>query len=354
MKIERGDFGKLSDGSAVEAFHLTNKNGIYVRVLSFGGIMDRVEAPDRDGVKRNLVCGFDTLERYEAKHPFFGAMVGRFANRISGATFELDGTRYELAANDRTGLTEDEAPKNHLHGGRLGFDKRVWDAEPYQRDGAAGVVFTRVSPDGEEGYPGALSVAVRYELDEDNTITIDYEATTDKATPINLTNHGYWNLSGAGSGKIYDHVVSIACPKYLVVDEYSIPTGEIREVAGTPFDFRSPKRIGNDIDQVGIGFDHCFVRDDPNGRMEPIARVVDPTSGRVLEVRSTKPAIQFYTGNKLNSVKGADGAVFDKHGAFCLETQYYPDAVNKPNFPTAVLSPGETYKHTTTHTLAVE
>jgi aldose 1-epimerase len=267
--------------------------------------------------------------------------VGRFANRIAAGEFELDGSRYTLACNEKD--------RNHLHGGTVGFDKRVWSAEEIRKHDTVAVRFSYTSPDGEEGYPGELRVTVTYSLNEENELTFDYRAETTKPTPINLTNHTYWNLSGPGSGTIYDHLLSLDCSRYLPANEQLIPTGEILPVEGTPLDFRKQKAIGRDIDRLPVGYDHCFVADREGEGLASIAHVFAPASGRGMELSTTKPAIQLYTGNFLDGIHGANGAVFDKHTALCLETELYPDAMNHPEFPSAVLRPGEIYAHTTVH-----
>jgi aldose 1-epimerase len=354
MNAQRSSFGALSDGTPVDKIELTNGNGLRVRFLTYGGILSRIEMPDRDGHVDNILCGFNSIDRYEAGHPYFGPLVGRFANRIGGASFTVDGKTYHVSANDIYGVPKGQAPKHHLHGGNIGYDKRIWGAETFEDAGCSGVVFTLESPDGEEGYPGNVSISVRCSLADDNTIELDYRATTDKATPLSLTNHAYWNLRGAGSGPILEQELTLPCPKYLVVDTELIPTGEIREVAGSPMDFREPKLIGLDIDKVPGGYDHCYCKENPESGLTPIARLQDPYTGRTLEVQTTMPAVQFYSGNFLEGVDGADGKVYEKHGALCLETQHYPDAMNHDNFPSAITRPGESYHHVTTYALSVE
>jgi aldose 1-epimerase len=266
------------------------------------------------------------------------------ANRIGGASFSIDGKTYTLAANDG------DPPRNHLHGGDVGFDKRVWSAVIFDDGDSAGVNLTLRSPDGEEGYPGNLDVAVRYRLTDDGELSFAYTAVTDAATPINLTNHAYWNLAGPGSGPIHDQVLTLHCPKYLVVDDGLIPTGEIAEVAATPMDFTRGKAMGADMADVPGGYDHCFIADDLSDAEKVIATVADPVSGRAMEIRTTKPAVQLYGGNFLDgTIVGKGGIRYDKHGGFCLETQFYPDSVHHENFPSTILRPGETYSHVTTH-----
>jgi aldose 1-epimerase len=341
MELRRDSYGTTPEGDQVDIFTLNSPAGISASVISYGCILTSLQVPGRNGETGEITLGFDKLQGYLGRHPYLGALVGRFANRIAGGSFELDGKQYTLARNEK-GM-------NHLHGGTVGFDKRIWKAEELRQNDTVGVRFFYTSPDGEEGYPGNLTATVTYTLNEKNELLFDYRAETDRATPINLTNHAYWNLSGAGSGPIYDHVLSLDCCRYLPVDEQLIPTGEIRPVEGTPLDFRRPKPIGRDIDQLPIGYDHCFVADKKGAEAARIARLYDPRSGRGMEIFTTKPAIQLYTGNLLEGTRGAGGAVFDKHTAVCLETESFPDAVHHPEFPSAVLRPGELYHHTTVH-----
>ena len=342
MTISTREFGRL-DGQPIVEYTLTNGAGVSVRVMSFGAIVTSVETPDRTGRPAEITLGFDSFDSYLAGHPFFGAVAGRFANRIARGRFTLNGTEYRLAVNDGP---------NHLHGGLRGFDKQVYAADIDGEQNAGRVIFTRTSPDGEEGYPGKLDVEIAYVLSEANELRIEYTAHTTRPTPINLTNHAYWNLESGGS--ITDHRLELLCDAYLPVDDTQIPTGEIREVAATPFDFRTPKRIGDEIDDVG-GYDHCFVisgKPDASG-LRTAARLIAPSSGRVMELSTTKPAVQFYTGNKLTGLATRIGKAHART-ALCLETQYYPDAVNHPNFPSAILSPGETYRHTTVYRFSTE
>ena len=341
MELHRQPYGTTKEGTEVDIFTLKNSRDLTVRAITYGCIISSVLAPDRKGNTGELTLGFDTLEGYLGRHPYFGALVGRFANRIAAGRFELEGKQYTLACNEKG--------RNHLHGGKVGFDKRVWKAEELREKDAVGVRFSYTSPDGEEGYPGELEVAVTYSLNEANELILDYRAETTRATPINLTNHTYWNLSGPGSGTIYDHLLSLNCSHYLPVNEQLISTGEVLPVEGTPLDFLKEKAIGRDIDRLPIGYDHCFVADREGEGLASIARVMDPASGRGFELATTKPAVQFYTGNFLDGIPGAGGKVFNKHTALCLETEYYPDAVNHPEFPSAILHPGETYAHTTVH-----
>ncbi len=335
--IENKEFGKTADGKEVRLFTFRNKNGVVVKLTNYGGIITEIHAPDRTGKLGNVVCGFDNLERYLKGHPFFGAVAGRVANRIAKGKFKLDGKEYTLAINNGP---------NHLHGGLKGFDKQVWNAEVLPNQS---VKMTYVSKDGEEGYPGNLNVTMVYSLDDDNALRIDYSATTDKATPINLTNHSYFNL--AGSGTIFDHLVYLNADQYTKVDDTLIPTGEIASVKGTALDFTTPRSIGERAMQTGLkppGYDHNFVLNEQGRGLRLAARVTDPKSGRTMEVSTTEPGVQLYTANHFNgSVEGAGGVTYPQHGAFCLETQHYPDAINHPSFPSPILRPGGEYKTTT-------
>ena len=341
--VTREPLGKTSDGTAVDVFTLTNKHGVQVRVISYGAIVTSIRVPDRNGTFADVVHGFDTLDGYLKTHPYFGAVVGRYGNRIGRAQFTVDGRTYKLAANNGP---------NHLHGGVRGFDKFVWQAEPLP--GGVGVAFSRTSPDGEEGYPGAVTVRVVYTLTEANDLSVEYRATSDKATPINLTNHSYFNLSGHDSGDILGHELTIHADRYTPVDSTLIPTGELAPVDGTPFDFRKPMAVGARINQshpqlkFGRGYDHNFVLTRQGEGLQPAARVHDPRSGRLLDVATTEPGVQFYTGNFLDgSVKGKGGAVYKHRSALCLETQHYPDSPNKPEFPSTILKPGAEYRSQT-------
>ena len=337
VMIETKDFGKTADGIPVKLFVLKNSAGMTVKVMNYGGIITEVHTPDRNGKMGNVVLGFDNVERYLQGHPFFGAIAGRVANRIANGKFTLDGATYSLAINNGA---------NHLHGGLKGFDKKVWDTLVLP-DG--GVQMSIVSPDGEEGYPGTLRVSVTYRLTEKNEIRIDYEATTDKATPINLTNHSYFNL--AGQGDVLGHVLRLNADHATAVDEGLIPTGEIVSVKGTPLDFTTPHSLGERYEQTGLtppGYDHNFVVNNPGAGLRLAAVMVEPVSGRTLEVDTTEPGIQLYTGNFLDgTVVGTGGVKYPKRGGFCLETQHYPDSINHPNFPTVVLRPGNTWRSTT-------
>ena len=341
--VRRDAFGKTKQGEAVERFTLTNRAGVEVSAISYGAIITSIRVPDRKGAAADVALGFDTLEGYLGDHPFFGTVVGRYGNRIANARFTLGGRTYQLAANNGP---------NHLHGGVRGFDKYVWAAAPI--DGVNGVAFTRTSPDGEEGYPGTLQVRVSYVLTEANELVIEYQATTDKATPVNLTQHTYFNLAGHGAGPVADHELMIDADRYTPVDESLVPTGVLAPVAGTPLDFRRPTRVGARIDapdeqiRFGRGYDHNFVLNRRGNDLHLAARVVEPKSGRSLEVSTTEPGVQFYTGNFLDgTIKGKGGSAYVRRGGLCLETQHFPDSPNQPAFPTTILEPGATYRSKT-------
>ncbi len=344
MDINSRPFGELADGKAVQLFTLVNDNGIEVGILDYGGTIVSLVTPDRDGSVDDIVLGFDNLDQYLSESPFFGCLVGRFADRIAGGKFRLDGASYALAQNDGD---------NHLHGGNVGFDKVVWDAEAALEDGIAVLKLGYVSEDGEEGYPGTLSVVVTYSLDNENKLGINYKATTDAATILNLTNHSYFNLSCEGD--ILDHVLTLYVDGFTPIDETLIPIGEVRSLDGSPLDFRQPtvigERINGDDEQLvlGGGYDHNFVlHTDGWGELRKAATVTEPASGRMMNVYTTQPGIQFYAGNMMpESLVGKGGKVYPRRGGLCLETQHFPDSPNQPNFPTAVLRPGEEYDQTT-------
>ena len=335
MSANKESFGKTPDGKMVEIYTLTNTSGIKARITSFGAILVSLEVPDKDGKLADITLGFDKLDGYLGVHPYFGAIVGRYANRIGKAAFKLDGVEYKLAANNDV---------NHLHGGIKGFDKVVWRLEDLGVNGAgAAVKLSYISEDGEEGYPGNLACSVIYTLTEDDKLQISYEAETDKKTVVNLTNHSYFNLAGQGTCDILGHELMINADKYTVVDEGLIPTGENRAVKDTPMDFTTPMTIGSRIGQVEGGYDHNYVLNS-GGTPALAAKVYEPTSGRVMEVHTDQPGVQFYTGNFLDgSVTGKDGKVYQKNYGFCLETQHFPDSPNKPDFPSVVLFPGQKY-----------
>uniref|UniRef100_A0A7C2NXH0 Aldose 1-epimerase n=1 Tax=Schlesneria paludicola TaxID=360056 RepID=A0A7C2NXH0_9PLAN len=346
LTVQSEPFGETPSGEAIVHYSLTNRNGVRVGLINLGATVTAVEVPDRNGQRANVNLRFDDLAGYLENKPFFGGICGRYANRIANGKFTLDGKEYTLAANNGP---------HHLHGGLEGFNKKVWKHAEVSTADAAGVRFTYVSPDGEEGYPGNLTVQVTYTLNDANELRIDYEATTDQATVLNLTNHCYWNLSGdQGAGTILDHELTLACDRYLPVDEGSIPTGELAPVAGTPMDFLTPHKIGERIGQTvngAGGYDHCYVVNGTIGELRPAAKIVEPQSGRVMEIETTEPGIQFYTGNHLKGTPETGNAVM--HGAFCLEAQHFPDSPNRPEYPTTVLKPGEVYRQTTVHRFSV-
>ena len=346
MDIQREIFGRLPDGTAVEIFTLTNGKGIKTRIMTYGATVVSLEVPDRSGNPADICLGHDALAGYLERNtnPYFGSIIGRYGNRIAKGQFTLDGAAYQLAKNNG---------ENSLHGGLRGFDAVIWEAESIKEATAVGVKFTYLSRDGEEGYPGNLKVAVTYMLTDQNELKIGYEAITDKATPVNLTNHAYFNLAGQGEGDILGHELMLNADAFTAVDAALIPTGEIRAVTGTPWDFTTPKAIGADIALVEGGYDHNFVLRGGGGPLELAARVHEPGSGRVMEIWTTEPGIQFYTGNFLDGmITGKGGKVYKKHFGFCLETQHFPDSPNKPNFPSTILRPGETYNSLTVHKFA--
>jgi len=335
-------FGHLSDGRAAHLYTLTNTAGLVAKITDWGGIVTELHTPDRHGEPGDVVLGFDSLAPYDAKHPFFGALVGRVGNRVANARFRLDGVDYRLAANDGP---------HSLHGGLRGFDKQLWSAEGAVTDRGPALRLGYVSRDGEEGYPGTLRVKVTYTLTDAGALEIEYRAETDRRTPVNLTNHSYFNL--AGSGLILDHELTIMARSYTPVDATLIPTGDIAPVAGTPLDFTLPTPIGARLAAVGgepVGYDHNFVLPSPGAEPALIARVHEPTTGRVMEVETTEPGVQFYSGNFLDgTVIGKGGVAYARHAGFCLETQHYPDSVNQPTFPSVILSPGAEYRQVTVY-----
>jgi aldose 1-epimerase len=371
MGLSKQPYGKLADGTEVDLYTLVNAHGMKVQVMTLGATITSVEVPDRSGKLANVTLHRDSLAGYtETKDgkpttPFFGCIAGRYANRIAAGRFTLDGKEYKLATNNGP---------NHLHGGVRGFDKAVWkartslsvtyipsgrtvrgwdvtDLEAPEAQGARarGVTLSYVSRDGEEGYPGTLTVKLTYTLSDENELWMEYEATTDKPTVLNLTNHAYWNLAGAGSGDVLGHELLINADRYLPVDDTLIPLGQPKPVAGTAMDFTKPKPIGRDMARVEGGYDHCYLLNKKDFEMSLCARAVEPTSGRVMEVSTTQPGVQFYTGNFLDGSVSGDGKPYQRHDGFCLETQHYPDSPNRPDYPTTVLRPGETYKHATVY-----
>lgn len=347
MSSQKTPFGKTADGVEVNLYTLTNAKGTVLKMTNFGAIVVSLEVPDRNGKLANVNMGFAKLDGFLGKNPYFGATVGRYCNRIAGGKFTLDGKPYTLATNDNG--------KNHLHGGNVGFNKVVWNAEPFENQSGVGLKFTYLSKDGEEGYPGNLKVTAVYTLTNDNELAIEFTATTDKATPVNLTNHCYWNLAGAGSGTIRNHELTINADKYLPVDAGLIPTGEVANVAGTPLDFSKPAKIGARLDQIKadpVGYDHCFVLRGEAGKLRLAAKVKDPASGRVMEIHTTQPALQFYSGNFLDGKPENNG--YKQYDGFCLETQHYPDSPNHADFPNTILRPGETFHEKTVHKFSAE
>jgi len=338
--IAQSAFGTMPDGTAVGLYTLTNAGGLVCKVINYGAAITELDVPDRTGRLGDVVLGFDNLPQYINDSPCFGAVVGRVANRIAKGRFAVDGKAYALAIND---------PPNTLHGGLRGFDKVVWNAEAAESPDGPSVVFHHVSPDGDEGFPGALSVRMTYTLTNGNELRIDYEATTDKATPVNLTNHSYFNL--ACTGDVLGHVLRLKARKYTPTDAGLIPTGEIADVAGGPLDFTKPKPIGRDLKKIpgGLrGYDHNFVIDGGGHELVLAARVYEPVTGRAMEVSTDQPGVQLYTSNSFDgTLVGKRGAAYPLHAAFCLETQHYADSVNEPGFPTTLLRPGETFRSTT-------
>ncbi len=348
MSIEKGPFGQTPDGQEVKIITMTSPNGLRAKVITYGGILVSLEVPDKKGKLGDVVLGFDNLDDYVKKNPYFGAIAGRYANRIAKGKFVLDGVEYTLATNNGP---------NHLHGGIKGFDKVVWKIEDTTATGDEAIVkLSYHSKDGEEGYPGNLDCTVTYTLTNDDRLKFSYEATTDKPTVLNLTNHSYWNLAGQGSSDILGHELMIDADRYTPVDEGLIPTGELKSVKDSPMDFTKAMTIGSRIKEIDIGgYDHNYVLNSSAGKLALCARAYEPTSGRVMEIHTTEPGVQLYTGNFLDgSLVGKDGKAYKKHYAFCLETQHFPDSPNKPDFPSVALRPGEKYETTTVHKFSVK
>lgn len=349
--VSSSPFGHLDDGREVTLYTLQGKSGLRAEIMDYGGTLVRLLAPDRQGRLADVVLGFDHVADYPTKSPYFGALIGRVGNRIAHGSFTLDGKTYTLPTNN--------TPGGHpctLHGGTLGFDKVFWHAEPAERDGEPALKLDYTSRDGEDGFPGNLKVEVVYSLTKDHGLRIDYTATTDQPTPVNLTNHSYFNLKGEGTGTILDHQLTIHARRYTPVDAGLIPTGELAPVAGTPFDFTTPHAIGERIGQetpqlaYGHGYDHNFVLDAASGTLALAASVYEATSGRVLEVLTTEPGLQFYSGNFLNgTLTGKRGKLYEFRSAFALESQHFPDSVHHPEFPNTLLQPGQTYRSTTVY-----
>jgi aldose 1-epimerase len=343
--VESVAWGKTAAGEEVKLFTLRNANGMEAKITNWGGYIVSLKVADKKGQFADVVLGFDSLEGYLAKNPFFGCITGRYANRIGGAKFKIDGVDHHVTAN---------SGKNHIHGGKLGFDKKLWNAKEI----TDGVELSYTSADGEEGFPGELKCTVSYTLTQENGLRIDYKATTNKPTVVNLTNHAYFNLSGEGSGDILSHELTIPTDQITATDDDLITTGEIVSIKGTPLDFTTPhaigERIGADYKPLvqGIGYDHNYVL--AGSGIKPAAIAKDPRSGRVMTVRTTEPGVQLYTGNHLKGVNGKGGHVYQKRHGFCLETQHYPDSPNKPEFPSVILRPGETFQSTTIYQFSAE
>jgi len=345
MKIKKYEFGILSRGQSIHLYVLKS-DSLIATLTDYGAILTSVLLPKSRNEWDDVILGFSTLTGYTEKHPYFGATIGRYANRIANGRFSLDGREYKLECND--GM-------NHLHGGLKGFDKAIWETETWEDRRSVNVRFFKRSPDGDQGYPGNLDVEVVFSLSSDNSIKITYEARTDAPTPLNLTNHSYFNLKGEGNGTILDHEVQLFCPKYVPVNADLIPTGALKDVAGTPFDFTARKPIGRDIAKTDGGYDHCFAIDRANcaeSEESICAEVFEPLTKRTLRTKTTLPGVQFYTGNFLKGIKGKEGSIYDKHAGFCLETGFFPDTPNHINFPECVLKPGEVYKHSTTYSFS--
>ena len=342
MSITKNLMGKTSEGVGVDLYTLTNANGLRVKVMTYGATITSVEVPDRNGKIENITLSLDSLDDYLKGHPCLGSTIGRFANRIAKGKFSIDGREYTLATNNGP---------NHLHGGNRGYASVVWKAEPVESDNSVGVAFTYESADGEEGYPGNLTVNVIYSLTNDNELRMAYFAATDKPTVVNLTNHAYWNLAGGGSGDILGHEVTLNADRFLPADAGLIPLGRAKSVKGTPFDFTQPKTIGAQIDQTAGGYDLCYVLNEEAGEKGPslAVRVVEPKSGRAMEVYTTEPGIQLFSGSCLNGSLRMGGRPLEKFYGLCFEAQHYPDSPNQPSFPTTLLRPGEKYEQMTIH-----
>lgn len=349
MKINQSPFGTTPDGQKVELYTLANSRGAVAKITNYGATLTELHMPDRNGNLADVVLGFDTLEGYLGEdNPFFGTNAGRVANRIAKGRFVLDGRHYTLATNNET---------NHLHGGVKGFDKVVWTAEPQATSKGPGLKLTYRSRDGEEGYPGNLETTIVYTLTNDNELLVEMSAVTDAPTIVNIAHHTYWNLGGHKSGDVLGHTLKLHADRYTPADDTLIPTGEIAAVKGSPFDFTAPKPLGKDIaafkvesqKQTGGGYDVNFVLNDASPKLHPCAVLTDPKSGRTMEILTTDPGVQLYTGNWMEGIKGKAGAVYNQHHGVCLETQKFPDAINHPNFPSIVLRPGQVYKHAMVH-----
>lgn len=341
MDAKKEPFGSLPDGTAVDMYTLTNDKGIRARLMTYGATLVSLEVPDIHGQLGDIVLGYDNLDGYIKNSPYFGSIVGRYGNRIAKGRFTLNGITYKLATNNG---------ENHLHGGVKGFDKVVWNGEPVKEPNTVGVKFSYLSKDGEEGYPGNLNCIVIYALTNENELKISYEAETDKPTPVNLTHHSYFNLAGQGNGDILGHALMLSADRYTPVDDGLIPTGELRPVKDSAMDFTTARTIGSRIEQVTGGYDHNYVLNRGDGALAQAAQVYEPATGRVMEILTTEPGIQFYSGNFLDgTITGKQGKVYLKHYGFCLETQHFPDSPNKPDFPSTILNPGQTYESLTIH-----
>jgi aldose 1-epimerase len=350
-RLTEGLFGTAPDGQPLKLITLRNQAGIEIRVSTYGGTILSLKTPDRAGTSDDIVLGFDTMPPYFDKSPYFGCLIGRYCNRIARGKFTLDGKTYTLATNNGP---------NHLHGGKVGWDKVVWRSEPFQNTSGVGVKLSYTSKDGEEGYPGAVVADVTYTLTDKNELVVDYHATTDNPTIINLTQHSYFNMAGAKANDILGHELTINADRYTPVDATLIPTGDLAPVEGTPFDFRTPTRIGariNDANEQlkrGLGYDHNYVVKREDTALALAARVVEPVTGRTMEITTTEPGIQFYSGNFLDgTITGKGGRVYGHRSGFCLETQHYPDSPNHPAFPSTTLRPGEEYRSKTVFTFGV-
>ncbi len=336
QQIQTTHFGKMEDGRDVNMYTLANSGGMELDIINYGGIITSIRVPDREGTRKNVVLGFDNLKQYLDPHPFFGALIGRYANRIAAGTFTLDRKTYQLPLNDGP---------NHLHGGGSGYYTKFWDAEIIN---GTTLQLSYLSIDGEEGYPGNLEVDVTISISESNELIIDYHATTDQPTPVNLTNHSYFNLTGDYAEDILGHLLTIHGASYTPIDRTLIPTGEIVDVQGTPFDFTSPRSIGERIGQVPGGYDHNYILNPSQDDLPLVAELYDPESGRKMQIYTSKPGLQFYSGNFLDgSLKGFNGAAYRQYAGLCLETQFFPDSPNQPHFPSTILSPGDVYRSTT-------
>lgn len=347
MDIKTSDFGETSDGEKVARFECTNDTGLSMSLITYGATMQSMWTPDRDGKLANINLGCESMEAYQQCSAYFGATVGRFCNRIGGGQFSIDGANYQLAINN---------PPNALHGGIKGFSHAVWASESVQDSENVGIRFSHTSPDGDESFPGELQVTAEYLLNNHNELTIQFKATCQAKTIVNLTNHNYWNLSGAGEGSILDHIIQIQADQYLEVDDTLIPTGQLLDVASTPLDFRTPVAIGERMKSLQAtpanGYDHCYALRSQTGELSPAATVSDPVSGRTMSIETTQPGLQLYSGNWMSGDIASGG--YSQNEALCLETQHFPDAPNQPAFPSTILLPGQTFSHQTTHRFGVK